>query len=193
MGVLLTSAQTQVQDQLQRKHEQLQHLIVQQQEELRLVSEQLLMTRYGILPPIVNVCYPTTSSASAIAAAPMIPVQQPQNPNTYQSHPQLQMHFQSQQLQEVSYMETSGHQQQPQRQGDVEQMVPQQQQGGGGASGNSEMISYGAVEQNVQLHPGMSNRLEMIPYQLTQQQAHVLFGSNMSPNQMHSNPGEGNG
>jgi circadian locomoter output cycles kaput protein len=39
-----------LQDQLQRKHAELQQLIVQQQEELRRVSEQLLMARYGLMP-----------------------------------------------------------------------------------------------------------------------------------------------
>lgn len=54
----MTSTQTHIQDQLQRKHEELQQLIVQQQEELRRVSEQLLMARYGLLPSIVNVAVP---------------------------------------------------------------------------------------------------------------------------------------
>uniref|UniRef100_A0A6B2E545 Putative aryl-hydrocarbon receptor nuclear translocator n=1 Tax=Phlebotomus kandelakii TaxID=1109342 RepID=A0A6B2E545_9DIPT len=63
-GVVMTPAQSQIQDQLQRKHEELQHLIVQQQEELRRVSEQLLMARYGLLPSIVNVTLPPTSGAS---------------------------------------------------------------------------------------------------------------------------------
>ncbi|XP_059609357.1 circadian locomoter output cycles protein kaput [Phlebotomus argentipes] len=61
-GVVMTPAQSQIQDQLQRKHEELQHLIVQQQEELRRVSEQLLMARYGLLP--VNVSLPPTSQAT---------------------------------------------------------------------------------------------------------------------------------
>ncbi|GAB0101002.1 Circadian locomoter output cycles protein kaput [Sergentomyia squamirostris] len=63
-GVVMTPAQSQIQDQLQRKHEELQHLIVQQQEELRRVSEQLLMARYGLLPSIVNVSLPLSSGAS---------------------------------------------------------------------------------------------------------------------------------
>lgn len=54
-NVVLTPAQNQIQDHLQRKHEELQKLIVQQQDELRRVSEQLFMARYGLLPSIVNV------------------------------------------------------------------------------------------------------------------------------------------
>lgn len=50
---IMTTSQTLMQDQLQRKHEELQ-------QELRRVSEQLLMTRYGL--PIVNVTLPVTQS-----------------------------------------------------------------------------------------------------------------------------------
>lgn len=86
----------------------------------------------------------------------------------------------------------------------VELIVPQQGRGGMPSSNTStEMASYGPVDPHSQgHHPGMGGnpqqqRLEMIPYQLTQQQAHVLFGSNMAPavaNQMISNnPNEGNG
>lgn len=57
-NVVLTPAQNQIQDHLQRKHEELQKLIVQQQDELRRVSEQLFMARYGLLPSIVNVSLP---------------------------------------------------------------------------------------------------------------------------------------
>jgi circadian locomoter output cycle kaput protein len=57
-NVVLTPAQNQIQDHLQRKHEELQKMIVQQQDELRRVSEQLFMARYGLLPPIVNVSLP---------------------------------------------------------------------------------------------------------------------------------------
>lgn len=57
-SIVMTSTQSHIQDQLQRKHEELQQLIVHQQEELRRVSEQLLMARYGLLPSIVNVAMP---------------------------------------------------------------------------------------------------------------------------------------
>lgn len=56
----MTSTQTILQDQLQRKHEELQQLIVHQQDELRRVSEQLIMARYGM--PIVSVPYTSVSS-----------------------------------------------------------------------------------------------------------------------------------
>ena len=64
----MTTAQSQIQEQLQRKHEELQRLIIQQQEELQRVSEQLLMARYGLLSPIhLNVTLPYT-----VAAGPTI-------------------------------------------------------------------------------------------------------------------------
>lgn len=56
--MVMTSSQGHIQEQLQRKHEELQDMFVQQQEELRHVSEQLLMARYGLLPPLVNVAIP---------------------------------------------------------------------------------------------------------------------------------------
>ncbi|XP_032310784.1 circadian locomoter output cycles protein kaput isoform X2 [Drosophila ananassae] len=48
--VVMTPTQSQLQDQLQRKHDELQKLIMQQQDELRIVSEQLLLARYTYLP-----------------------------------------------------------------------------------------------------------------------------------------------
>jgi circadian locomoter output cycles kaput protein len=54
----MSPAQNHIQDHLQRKHEELQKLIVQQQDELRRVSEQLFMARHGIIPSIVNVSVP---------------------------------------------------------------------------------------------------------------------------------------
>lgn len=62
--IVMTTAQSQIQEQLQRKHEELQRLIVQQQEELQRVSEQLLMARYGLLSPVhLNVTLPYTAAA----------------------------------------------------------------------------------------------------------------------------------
>ncbi|XP_076749742.1 circadian locomoter output cycles kaput protein Clock [Xylocopa sonorina] len=57
-GIVMTPAQNQIQDELQRKHEELQQLIVHQQEELRRVSEQLFIARYGILSPLLNAGMP---------------------------------------------------------------------------------------------------------------------------------------
>nr|WJJ67117.1 CLOCK [Phauda flammans] len=54
--VIVTQDQAQLQ--LQRKHEELQQMIVRQQEELRQVKEQLLLARLGILQPLINVQHP---------------------------------------------------------------------------------------------------------------------------------------
>lgn len=64
-NVVLTPAQNQIQEHLQRKHEKLQKVIVQQQEELRRVSEQLYITTYGINSTIVNVPLPFSNSTDA--------------------------------------------------------------------------------------------------------------------------------
>ncbi|CAH2985346.1 unnamed protein product [Chilo suppressalis] len=53
LPVLVSPDQAQLQ--LQRKHEELQQMIVRQQEELRQVKEQLLLARLGILQPLINV------------------------------------------------------------------------------------------------------------------------------------------
>lgn len=54
-NINLTSAQNRIQNELQRKHEELQQLIVHQQEELKRVSEQLFIARYGISSPLISV------------------------------------------------------------------------------------------------------------------------------------------
>lgn len=49
-NLVMTSTQSQLQADLQKKHAELQAIIGQQQQELRRVSEQLLMARLGFLP-----------------------------------------------------------------------------------------------------------------------------------------------
>ncbi|XP_048506862.1 circadian locomoter output cycles protein kaput isoform X2 [Athalia rosae] len=63
-NIVMTPAQNQMQDELQRKHEELQQLIVHQQEELRRVSEQLFFARYGIVSPLINVSMPYATPPS---------------------------------------------------------------------------------------------------------------------------------
>ncbi|XP_075225046.1 uncharacterized protein LOC142326432 [Lycorma delicatula] len=78
--LLMTTAQIRLQDQLQRKHEQLQQNILQQQDELRRVSEQLLMARYGLLPQLINVTVPYTHSTTPVSSSLYVrssPVQSP--------------------------------------------------------------------------------------------------------------------
>ncbi|GAB1861086.1 Circadian locomoter output cycles protein kaput [Camponotus japonicus] len=79
-GIVMTPAQNQIQDELQRKHEELQQLIVHQQEELRRVSEQLFIARYGILTPLLN---------ASISYNPSNPCQQANRCNTNNTNVQL--------------------------------------------------------------------------------------------------------
>lgn len=82
-SIVMTPAQNQIQDELQRKHEELQQLIVHQQEELRRVSEQLFIARYGILTPLLN------ASISYNPSNPSNPCQQANRCNTNNTNVQL--------------------------------------------------------------------------------------------------------
>lgn len=62
LPIVVSTDQAQIQ--LQRKHEELQEMIVRQQEELRQVKEQLLLARLGILQPIINVQGPYATPES---------------------------------------------------------------------------------------------------------------------------------
>ncbi|KAH8379564.1 hypothetical protein KR009_005589 [Drosophila setifemur] len=62
-AVVMTPTQSQLQDQLQRKHDELQKLIMQQQDELRIVSEQLLLARYTYLQPMMQMGFATGNMA----------------------------------------------------------------------------------------------------------------------------------
>lgn len=165
----MTTAQTQIQDQLQRKHEELQHLIVQQQEELRRVSEQLLMARYGLLSPLtplVNASstlasYASTSTAISnrivgtipnqqLLAGSMIQINQPiVAPQIYPppSHSHHEHHYQN--------------------------AIDNPVQSGGG-----EIIPYIHMERQQQQQ--IVNELDSMPYQMSQEQAQILFASNLS-------------
>lgn len=196
MGVILTPAQTQMQDQLQRKHEHLQHMIVQQQEELRIVSEQLLMSRYGIIPPIVNVCYPTAVPPITLSPAGHHPQQgqQPLQPS-HNNYGHYAVHAQSQPIVDgVHHQASSGQgiemkyvEQHPDESTkmELEQMVPQQGSGCAGAgpssTNGSDLGRYGRSLRE-------SNQAEQ--YQMTPQ-GHVVFAPNVSPNTMNSRSNAG--
>lgn len=68
------SQQNNIQEQLERKHDELQTMIVYQQEELRRVSEQLSMARFGMVPSWVSVSLPLNviaQNASHISSSTM--------------------------------------------------------------------------------------------------------------------------
>ncbi|VVC86232.1 unnamed protein product [Leptidea sinapis] len=74
---------------LQRKHEELQEMIMRQQEELRQVKEQLLLARLGILQPIINVhnVYTTPEDLQPLPAQ-MYDRSPTRNPQLYPPHHQ---------------------------------------------------------------------------------------------------------
>lgn len=208
----MTPAQNQIQDHLLRKHEELQKLIVQQQDELRKVSEQLFMARYGIIPSIVNVsvpysapvdpsdvgdgCMSTSSHASHSTyheqhlhmlnpshmqsqsqANPQL-----QNPNSilHQQHPHIPIHYELH----------------PQKPSQVEQSMDADQQ-------NDDIMQY-MQHQSQPIQPTNPHQMlqpqqqqimnnddfELMPFQLMNQQAQILFSSgsnNESANHSSSN------
>ncbi|XP_034255520.1 circadian locomoter output cycles protein kaput isoform X2 [Thrips palmi] len=145
--VMMSPAQTQYQEQLQRKHEELQQMILQQQQELRLVSDQLLMARYGILPAsLLNVSLPYTVASNAVgstvtqALAPTsIPIPVPASSELF--------------------------------------VTPHH---------HSLVHSPLAVAPPVVVDPQQINLQtgteDMVPFQLSQQQAQLLLASNFNPN-----------
>lgn len=131
-NVVLTSAQNQIQDHLQRKHEELQQLIVQQQDELRRVSEQLFIARYGIVPSVVNVAIPFSrpmitqdvSEHNMITTTSHMSQNPYQNPDPHQiNHQHLQVPGQLQQQQQQLHHQQQQQQHQHQQH---QQMISQQ-------------------------------------------------------------------
>lgn len=222
----VTPAQNQIQDHLQRKHEELQLLIVQQQDELRRVSEQLFMARYGILPSIVNVSLPFVApidqsevidgSNRCISNSSHL-IQQP----SYQDHhiqPQIIQHHvltnsQAQantQVQSTSIMQQQmvSHQSQQhmtisyEMNSQSKQSIPSHiEQTLESETPNSDIMQHfmhqptqssniHQMQPQQQQQPIMGNDdFELIPYQMMNQQAQVLYatGSNNNNNSANSN------
>lgn len=230
-NVMITPAQNQIQDHLQRKHEELQLLIVQQQDELRRVSEQLFMARYGILPSIVNVSLPFVApidqaeaiegSNRCIGSSTTHLVQQP----TYQDHhhqPQMIQHHvlnaqaqQTTQVQSTSIMQHQMITHQPQQHMTISyEMNTQNKQNISShieqtleaeASSSDIMQHYmhqptqsaniHQMQPQQQLQPVMGNDdYELIPFQMMNQQAQVLYatGNNNNNNNNSANSSSAN-
>ncbi|KAG4071565.1 hypothetical protein HA402_011719 [Bradysia odoriphaga] len=179
-NLLMTTSQTLMHDQLQRKHEELQALIVHQQDELRRVSEQLLMTRYGL--PIVNVTLPFTQSITSTGSDQRTESQYTQNHLTADQQHLLQVETNNSGhiSPRHSVNNDSGY--------NTIQTVH--------SPSNDDMISYMQltpvstvhVQHNhpqILLHESMatsrgSNQNEVISYQMSDEQAHILFASTNS-------------
>lgn len=197
-NVVLTPAQNQIQDHLQRKHEELQN-------ELRRVSEQLFMARYGIVPSIVNVSLPFVAPIDQIAAAGensrCISTSSHISLSTYHEHPLMhhplnpnisqtnsQMHV-PQQHNPVLQM----HQQHPlhiPHQYDMKPNSVEQQNIDADQQQNEDIIQYMQHQtqpiQPSNLHqmtPSMQQSqqqiddFELMPFQMMNQQAQILFSS----------------
>ena len=180
-NVVLTPAQNQIQEQLQRKHEELQKVIVQQQEELRRVSEQLYITSFGMIPSIVNVSVPYTSNSDGrymqsnynqqqicSSTAPMHQLQLPQ-----QSHGQIDSQSLNQDgsCSEMSYMQlqTPSH------------LIPASHSQHSLNSTSSQQLQGMQPVQHVQqvhmVNVMSQSDVESLPLQMGQEQAQNLFNS----------------
>lgn len=198
----------QVQDHLQRKHEELQKLIVQQQDELRRVSEQLFMARYGMLPPLVNVSVPfvaTTDQTEAGESSRCISTSSNMShlPHTaYYEQPPVMHHTQvssqsqiNPQLLVPNSSQPVMHQQLPIQY----DMTPQKridQQAINTDRQNEDILQYMQHQsQPIQPHhlPPQHHQIdefELMPFQMMNQQAQILFSSgnnNDSANNSSSN------
>lgn len=160
-SVILRPAQNHFQDHLQRKHEELQKMIAQQQDELRRVSEQLFMARYGLQSNSTYIePHPPMNLHPGQAPPPMhmqYPVMHPRN---------LHMQFE---------MKPDAGQQNE----DIMQFMQNQAQ-------PIQPANPPLTTQPMQQH----DEFEMMPFQMMNQQAQILFSTgnnNDSDNNSSSN------
>lgn len=177
-NLVLTPNQNQIQDHLQRKHEELQKLIAQQQDELRKVSEQLFMARYGIIPSIVNVSVPF--------AAPMEHLEAGESTSSHMSHstyhephpPMMHHPSQSQANPQIHPM----HQQHPPIQYEMK-LTPSELQAIDDEQQNENIMQYiqhqnqppHSHQMSQPMHQQQHDEFGMAPFQMMNQQAQILF------------------
>lgn len=161
-NVILTPAQNQMGDQLQRRHEELQHLIQQQQEELRRVSEQLMMARYGLVQGLPAAAFSSPSNSPCDPTS----FQLHQHQHHHQQHNNEMMSSTSQQTQSQMHEGTSTR---------MHQMSHQISDPGGGREPS---------EYSLQMDQ-MSNRSEsdVMPYQIQPQYGNAGEGEKPTSNQ----------
>lgn len=191
---VMSPAQNQIQDHMQRtrRHEELQKLIVQQQDELRRLSEQLFIDRYGIIPSIVNVPLPYTapldqadggeSSRSTMTNSAFIEqhphmITHTQVSNQPHANPQIIVH-------QPGPNQPTTHQQNPPHSFELKHtssdhaMEDEQQ--------NEDIMQY-MQHQSQTAHPQANQSMhqqdisnddfELMPFQMLNQQAQILFSS----------------
>lgn len=179
---MLTPAPNQIQDHLQRKHEELQKLIVQQQDELRRVSEQLFMARYGIIPSIVNVSLPFVANTELGESSRGIPsTAQITHPTYTEQHPQMMPHpqgiLQPHQNQHQHQMHVPMQYELSQKPNPSDHSVDSDQQ-------NEDIMQYmqhqsqppNQMPQPIHHHQQI-DEFELMPFQMLNQQAQILFSS----------------
>lgn len=192
-NVVISPAQNHIQSHLQRKHEELQKLIVQQQDELRRVSEQLFMARYGIIPSIVNVSIPfpvpmdqTESGESSRSINTSSQITQPsyhdQHPlmhhsqisSQIQAHPQIHVH-------PPSHTQLVTHQQHVQTRYEMTTKSNPNEQNLEANRENEDIMQYmqhQAQSQTIPQQQIVSNDgFELMPFQMLNTQAQILFSS----------------
>lgn len=199
-SVAVLPSQNHIQDSLQRKHEELQKLIVQQQDELRRLSEQLFIARYGIIPSIMNVSFPFPAAPVEQLESCTVNQINPLHPNFPDQNPQMaarQQHPHQQIPQIHIHQPGQPHQQQFTQQQHYDmnaqkvepQMVSEQQQQ------NDDIMQYmhhQSIHQpntpqstHQEIHPQQSlanDDFELMPFQMLNQQAQILFSSGNNDN-----------
>lgn len=204
-NVSASPSQSHIQEHLQRKHEELQKLIVQQQDELRRLSEQLFMARYGIIPSIMNVSFPVPATsmdqAEPCAAGPVNPLQV-HHQNFPDQNPQMvsrQLHPHQQIPQIQIHQPVSAHQQQFQQQPqhyDINSQKVESQMASEQQQQNDDIMQYmhhqsihqpNTPQSSVQdiSHPQQAlpnDDFELMPFQMLNQQAQILFSSGDNDN-----------
>lgn len=225
-GVELGSNPNQLHDHLQRKQEELQKFIVQQQEELRRVSEQLFMARYGILPSIVPINLGSgmsTSSGEPRCTTPMhhsyheVPSHLTSQSNSSTIHHQhhIPIHQQSQQRSQnqpfmshimdppsdhsnqqieanqsgdemISYMQLSSNNNNSSNQ--LIQHVPQSTQSQSQPNPPAQPAQRQQPQSSNQDLPQQqqmvsSSEIELMPFQMTEEQAQILLFTSNSKNE----------
>lgn len=205
-NVVLAQNQNQIQNHLQRKHEELQKQIVQQQDELRRVSEQLFMARYGIVPSIVNVSipFPAPMDQTEGGERSRVSSSHVSHHSYHESHPQMLLHSsQNQNNPQIHVHQPSQtlpviHQQHPPNVPLLYELNPpkpdpseQSIQADRESEDIMQYMQHQAQSQAIPQQQIISNDdFELMPFQMSNTQAQILFSSgnaNDGPNNPSSN------
>lgn len=204
-SIVMSPAQNQMQSHLQRKHEELQKLIVQQQDELRRVSEQLFMARYGITPPVVNISLPFPAASDQPGSEVIQSVVNASSHVYSEAHPQmlhqLQVSSQNQPNPHIQIHQPSQSHHVPTHQPpilpiqyDMNSQKQNQNEAPSTERENDDIMQYMQHQSQSQVIPHQhiqSNEgFHQLPFELMNSQAQILFSTrstNDSSNNTSSN------